>query len=336
MSYKNIGVIFVSALRGSWLSAIYLTDKSPNRIPFRYNFDGYRIMVLFYRPDNKMKFYVPLKVFESEVFKTLYASLIEAKLVKDISANIKHEHDICSTKEISTEFKHNKLIQEKYFKSDIYMSSNPLYIWHKDRRVHISSFNGGMEKVKLLEVSLIATKPEHVEGIFYIIEFSFWRDFTVQHILPWIAQHYNTLSDLNMRVIRLPDVAGMSLPSLLKLGLYKDNTVNILNGYYLWNGSSAEVWSQLVYARDNSLSSQAIIKKLGPETDKYYDDITKHISIIEQQLEPVRDKQETINEKPLTVTVNNTSIYTPEAIIAKFGRKEAAALAQAILNKLLE
>lgn len=300
--------------------------------------DNYRIIALFYRPDNKMKFYVPLKVFEMDVFKALYASLIEAKLVKDISANIKHEHDICTAKDVSIEFKHNKLIQEKYFKSAIYSSSNPLYIWHKDKRVHLNAFNGGLEKVKLLDVSLVATKPEHVEGIFYIIELSFWRDFTVQQVLQWIAQNYNTLSSLDMRVIRLPDIYGMSLPSLLRLGLYKDSATNTLNGYYLWNGSSAEVYSQLVYARDNNLSSQAVIKKLGPASKKYYDDITKHISIIEPQLDSTDDKQETvtISEKPLTVTVNKQPIYTPEAIIAKLGRKEAAALAQAILNKLLE
>lgn len=281
-----------------------------------------------------MKFYVPLKVFEMDAFKTLYASLIEAKLVKDISANLKHEHDICNTKDISIEFKHNKLIQEKYFKSEIYKgsSSTPLYIWHKDKRVHLNGFHGGLEKVRLLDVSLITTtNPEYIEGIFYIIELSFWKDFTVQQVLQWIAQHYSTLSDLNMRVIRLPDI-WMSLPSLLRLGLYKDSATNALNGYYLWNGSSAEIYSQLVYTRDNTLSAQAVIKKLGPEAKKYYDDITKHISIIE----PIRDKQETISEKPLTVTVNNASIYTPEAIIAKLGRKEAAALAQAILNKLLE
>lgn len=288
-----------------------------------------------------MKFYVPVPVFERESFKAMYTSLEQAKVVTDISSRIKFEHDICSAKDISVEYRHNKLIQQKWFKTNIYKSSKPLYIWDKDKRVHVSAFNGGMEKVKLLDVTL-SNNPEHVLGIFYIIELSFWRDFTIQQILPWIAQHYNELISKDMRVIRLPDINGMILPSLLKVGLCKDAVTNTLNGYYLWNGSNSDIRNDLIFIRDNLINTTATKRKLGNNSIDYAKDINKHISLIEDQTIPVK---ESISDTPQTVDIeeriseddeDEMSKYTPEAIIAKLGRKEASLLAQGIMNRLLE
>ena len=288
-----------------------------------------------------MKFYVPVPVFERESFKAMYTSLEQAKIVTDMSDRIKFEHDICSSKGISVEYTHNKLIQQKWFKSSIYKSSNPMYIWDKDKRVHISAFNGGMEKVKLLDVTL-SNNPEHVIGIFYIIELSFWRDFTIQQILPWIAQHYNMLIGKDMRVIRLPDINGMILPSLLKIGLCKDGITDILNGYYLWNGSNSDIRNDLIFIRDNLINTATTKRKIGNSFINYSKDINKHIALIEKQTVPIK---ESASDTPQMATVeehmsedeeDEMPNYTPEAIIAKLGRKEAGLLAQGIMNRLLE
>ena len=104
-----------------------------------------------------MRFYLPVPMFDNPKFKELYDKL-PSTIVRDLTDHIKHNHTICCSRDSSTEFSHNRFIQWKFFKTGLYNSSNPLYIWKKDKKVHVSMYEGGMEKVRLLDINLNATE----------------------------------------------------------------------------------------------------------------------------------------------------------------------------------
>ena len=113
----------------------------------------------------------------------------------------------------------------------------------------------------------------------------------------------------------------------------------------MWEGKGINVCSDLTAVKLEIDPSNGLLELEDKDLEESIKRIDRQISLIKQPLNDqkpnvtsVCNKQETvpISEKPLTVTVNKQSIYTHEDIIAKLGRKEAAALAQAILNKLLE
>lgn len=306
--------------------------------------NGYRIITSFYRPDNKMKLYMPIVVFNREDIKTAYTSL-GPKIVRDISSQIDRYYDLCQTIDISKEFKHNKYIQQKYFNSRLDKGSSPLYV-SKSNRVHISKRHNGASHLKLLEIYVTnATTPEQITAVYRIIRMSFWADFTAYNILPWIDKNYEILYKVGMNVTRVPFIQGFEYySSLLSLGKVTTSTGHTYI-YCIWEGKGINVQRDLTAVK---LRVEESIGSFEPEDDikESMKQIDRQISLIKPLLNDqtpnatssCKNKQEIvpINENSLTVTINEQPLYTPEIIIAKLGRKEAAALAQAILNKLLE
>lgn len=290
-----------------------------------------------------MKIYVPIDVFNREDIKSAYTSL-GPKIVKDISSQINRYYDLCQTIDISKEFKHNKYVQQKYFNSRLDKDSAPLYI-SKSNRVHISKRYNGADKLKLLEIYITsATTPEQITAVYRIIRISFWADFTAYNILPWIDNNYEILYKVGMNITRVPFIQGFErYSSLLSLGKVTANTGNTYI-YCIWEGKGINVQRDLTAVKLKVNESLGLFEPEDNTIKESIKQIDRQISLIKQPLSDQKlsvssvcnDKQEMISEKPLTMTVNETSIYTPEDIITKLGRKEAAALAQAILNKLLE
>ena len=295
-----------------------------------------------------MKLYVPIDVFNRDDIKALYASL-GPKIVKDISAQIDRYFDLCQTIDISKEFKHNKYIQQKYFNSRLDKGSAPLYI-SKTNRVHISKRYNGADKLKLLEIQTnSATTPEQITAVFQLICVSFWADFTAYNILSWIDKNYKILLDANMRITRIPYTTTINYyNSLLSMGKVTADT-GYAYTYCIWEGTSAELQRDLTEAKRRVNQEQYMNNLENKDLEEFLKNIDKQLSMIKTHLNGTKpkipitvtsvcNKQETvpISEKPLTVTMSKQPEYTPEAIIAKLGRKEAASLAQAILNKLLE
>ena len=296
-----------------------------------------------------MRFYIPTQAITNTRFSESYKKLLQEGIVKDMSDKIKHNHNVCATDSSSVEFNHNKFIQQKYFNTEFYRSSKPLYIWEKDKRLHVSLFDGSLEKVKLLEVSLTANDPDLIWGIFYIIEFSYWTDYTIQQILPWIDRFYATLRSSYMSVIRLPSVIKMNIaPVLLKLG----NCYSHM--YYIWNGNKTDVYNQLVFIRDNYLNSTHASRRVNAvNLKKYHDDIDESILVLNAISESpvVTDvqgevKENTIFNEPLENVDKLFEITIPDPkrialadfareLIDKLGPVTAANLAQEILHKVV-
>ncbi len=287
-----------------------------------------------------MKIYIPIEVFNRDDIKALYTSL-GPKIVKDISVQLDRYFDLCQTIDISKEFKHNKYIQQKYFNSKLDKGSAPLYV-SKTNRVHISKLHNGAKHLKLLEIyTNSATTPEQITAAFQLICVSFWPDFTAHNILSWIDKNYNLLFDANMRITRIPFISNINIySSLLSLGKVTANTDDTFI-YCIWEGNAAELQRDLTTVK-RRVGQEIEIKDKNIE--EFNKSVEKQLSMIKTHLNdqkptmPFNNVQKTvsISEKPLTVTVNKQPEYTPENIIAKLGRKEAAALAQAILNKLLD
>ena len=278
-----------------------------------------------------MKLYIPIDVFNRDDIKDLYASL-GTKIVKDISSQIDRYYDLCQTIDISKEFKHNKYIQQKYFNSKLDKGSAPLYI-SKSNRVHISKLHNGANQLKLLEIYInSATTPEQITAVFQLICVSFWADFTAHNILPWIDKNYKILFDAGMRITRIPFTSNINIySSLLSLGKVTANTDNTYI-YCIWEGTAVELQRDLTAVKLKVNQEKGSIGPGDKNNEEFVKSIDKQLSIIKTHL---NDQKPSV---PITVSspFNNIPVYTPEYIIAKLGRKEAAALAQAILNKLLE
>jgi hypothetical protein len=299
----------------------------------------------FYRPDN-MKIYIPIDVFNRDDIKALYTSL-GPKIVKDISSQIDRYYDLCQTIDISKEFKHNKYIQQKYFNCKLDKGSAPLYI-SKSNRVHISKLHNGSKQLKLLEIyTNSATTPEQITAAYRIITVSFWADFTAHNILPWVDKHYEILYKAGMKISRIPFISNINRYNfLLSLGKVIANTGNAYI-YCIWQGNRRKVQQDLTTVKLRVNQECCLFDSPeGKNIEECVKNIDKQLSMIESRLNDQKpsasslcdNEQETvpISENSLTVSVNTQSIYTPEYIIAKLGRKGAAELAQAILNKLLE
>jgi hypothetical protein len=292
-----------------------------------------------------MKIYIPLDVFNRDDIKALYTSL-GPKIVKDISLQIDRYYDLCQTIDISKEFKHNKYIQQKYFNRKLDKGSAPLYI-SKSNRVHISKLHNGSKYLKLLEIHTnSATTPEQITAAYRIISVSFWPDFTAHNILPWVDKHYKTLIDAGMKISRIPFISNINhYGSLLSLGKFIANTGNAYT-YCIWEGTAAELQRDLTTVKLRVNQECCLFEQEDKNIEEFMKSIDKQLSMIKIRLNDQKpsvpslcnneQKIVPISEKPLTVTISKQPDYTPETIIAKLGRKEAAALAQAILNKLLE
>ena len=296
-----------------------------------------------------MRFYVPIDVFNRDDIKAIYASL-GSKIVKDFSSQIDRYYNLCQTIDISKEFKHNKYIQQKYFNSTLDKGSTPLYI-SKTNRVHISKLDNSAKRLKLLEIYINnATTPKQIISVFQLICVSFWADFTALNILPWIDKNYKILFDAGMRITRIPFIANINLyNSLLSLGKVIEPTGSTYI-YCIWEGTAVELQRDLTAVKLRVNQEVCIFDVEDKNIEESLKSIDKQLSIIKTHLNDTKPKLPltvssscnnaqkiaSINEKPLTVATSKQSEYTPENIIAKLGRKEAATLAQAILNKLLE
>ena len=150
-----------------------------------------------------MYFYIPRAVFDNPTFQALYNKM-KSFIVKDISSSLNRMHKLCLPNTTAIEYQHNCYIQQKYYGTSIYKFSKPLYIWDRDKWVHISGRSGAHDMVRLLDVSLIGTTDDQLKLIFYIIEYSFWTENAVSSILSWISTNYSSLTRIGMRVLRLP------------------------------------------------------------------------------------------------------------------------------------
>lgn len=275
-----------------------------------------------------MKLYVPFDVFNRDDIKVLYASL-GPKIIKDFSSQIYRFYDLCQTIDISKEFKHNTYIQQKYFNSRLDKGSSPLYI-SKTNRVHISKLHDGARQLKMLELYIDnATTPEQIIAVFQLICVSFWADFTAHTILPWIDKNYKILFDAGMRITCIPCTSNNNYySSLLSLGKVTMDTGNAYT-YCIWEGTAVELQRDLTAVKLKIDTSDGSSEREDKNVE-FVKNIDKQLSMIKNHLNTPKLKISVID------SCTNASIYTPEAIIAKLGRKEAAELAQAILNKLLE
>ena len=161
---------------------------------------------------------------------------------------------------------------------------------------------------------------------------SFWADFTAHNILPWIDKNYKILIDAGMKISRIPFIQGFDrYSSLLSLGKITANT-GFAYTYCIWEGTAVELQRDLTAVKLKMYSTDGSIKPENDNLNEVVESIDTQISLIKTRL---NDQKPSVPIMESSLCHNKLS-YTPEDIIAKLGRKEAAALAQAILNKLLE
>lgn len=249
-----------------------------------------------------MQFYLPLPALDRPGIKESIDRLPSSIVTKPTLAEDKSPQ-LCSTSD-TIEVQHNTYIQQKYFKTRLYRFSKPVYIWsRRPTQIHLSKseYTNG-KKVELLNVTLNATTNDQFEGLFHIIEFSYWTKKSVKPILTWIAHNYNALVQLRLRVIRLPEVTknGALAPgfppipptnSLLCLGSSSEGSVRRTVGtirykYYIWNGSNRDVANALTHIRDNYLKTKVMVDVLGSLLDTHVREIGTIVTRIEQHLNP--------------------------------------------------
>lgn len=277
-----------------------------------------------------MRLYIPIDVFNRDDIKALYISL-GPKLIKDISSQLNRYFDLCQTISISKEFKHNKYIQQKYFNSKLDGNSSPLYI-SKTNRVHISKRHSGANYLKLLDITIDnATTPEQIVALFQIISISFWADFTAYNLLPWIDKNYKTLIDSGMRITRIPFIPNIdrytSLTSLGKIDAQMGTYI-----YCIWEGPVAELQRNLISIKRVIEAHRTITGTIEVHKESM-EIINRQIALIDTHLS--KQKSAAVMEPTSYHSDNNINTFAEE-LITKLGRKDAAALAQAIMSKLLE
>ncbi len=277
-----------------------------------------------------MQFYLPLPALDRPGIKESIDRLPSSIVSKPKLAENKSPQ-LCSTND-TIEVQHNTYIQQKYFKTRLYRFSKPLYIWsRRPTQIHLSKseYTNG-KKVELLNVTLNATTNDQFEGLFHIIEFSYWTKKSVKQILTWIAHNYNALVQLRLRMIRLPEVTknGALAPgfppipptnSLLCLGSSSEGSVRRSIGtirykYYIWNGSNKDVANALIHIRDNYLKTKVMVDVLGTLLDTHVREIGMIVTRIEQHLNPPDESSvmEPIEEEDSTETSDGTDLTEEE------------------------
>ena len=307
-----------------------------------------------------IQFYLPLPALDRPGIKESIDKLPSSIVARPKLAENKSPQ-LCSTND-TIEMQHNAYIQQKYFKTRLYRFSKPVYIWSKrPTQIHLSKseYTNG-KKVASLNVTLNATTNDQFEGLFHIIEFSYWTKKSVKPILNWIAHNYTALVQLRLRVIRLPEVTknGTLAPgfppipttnSLLCLGARTEGprrqVGTISYKYYIWNGSNKDVANALIHIRDNYLKTKMMVDVLGSLLDTHVREIGTIVARIEQHLNPPEEASmiESIEEEELTENIyysestepsnepNETHDLTAENIISQLGLDKARDLALSII-----
>lgn len=272
---------------------------------------------------------------------------------------------VCSTND-TIEVQHNAYVQRKFFNTRLRGGGGPLCVWRKHpTQILLSKAEYIGKKVEQLNVTLNATTNDQFEGLFHIIEFSYWTKKSVKPILNWIAHNYNALVQLRLRVIRLPEVTknGILAPgfppipptnSLLCLGSSSEGSIRRSVGtirykYYIWNGPNKDVANALIHIRDNYLKTKMMVDVLGSLLDTYVREIGMIVTRIEQHLNPPdesstdsdveeEDSAETSDDTDSTEPIDETtneSIKLPELtaanIISQLGPDKARDLALSII-----
>jgi hypothetical protein len=309
-------------------------------------------------------FYLPLPVLDrrpelNDCINKLTTSIVVRQIISEDKSPL-----ICSTND-TIEVQHNEYIQRKFFNTRLCRFGGPLYIWRKHpTQIHLSKpgYTNG-KKVEPLNVTLNASTNEQFEGLFHIIEFSYWSKKSSKQILNWIAHNYNTLVGLQLRVIRLPEVTknGKLAPgyppipetsSLLCLGAnsqgsFRRSTGTVRHKYYIWNGPNKDVAKALINIRDNYLKTKSITELLGQLNDTYIREIGVIVTRIEGHVNtpinlPLNDSEE---EESNALTDNTTDAsdsdsyeediesqpLTAEGIIHQLGPDRARDLAVSII-----
>lgn len=209
---------------------------------------------------NMATLYIPKSAFDKENFLAYYGQLPRG-IVTDQSSKMKHASPVNSITVKTPALQHNRYVQQKYFGKSITQGSKPMFIWKETGDVHISRF-GGFEEVKKLKLNTkrIIRTDEELKAIFYIIEYSFWTDDSVQAISDWLTKYGDKLLSLRRRLIYLPvnnyiDRFVQTHEFMDTFLAFKVNTSAFNESYYIciWNGTDEQVYDNLLslYESDN-------------------------------------------------------------------------------------